>query len=113
MSKPSETDERFQHYADMFNSPETHESIERGYRPLHWEFMETGWHTTTARNVISDHAREAVNEAARRTFAADRSLGHGIPVDGAVRTEQRRIQDAMEAARTERERPRRRRGRSR
>jgi hypothetical protein len=58
----NQQDARFQRYADIFEEPETADSIERGWRVLHWEFTE-------ARNL-----RETVTNQARRAqqLAKDR-----------------------------------------
>lgn len=62
MSKPSETDKRYERYADIFDSPETAHSIEEGWRALHWSFMEN-WNP---RGVVRQHAEEAQQESLRR-----------------------------------------------
>ncbi len=50
-------DARFQEYADIFEEPETADSIERGWRVLHWEFTE-GWNpreTVTHQAIRAQH----------------------------------------------------------
>ena len=62
MSKPSDTDKRYDCYADIFKNPETDRSIELGNRVLHWQFMEE----YCGRGQIENHAREAQEESLRR-----------------------------------------------
>jgi len=49
---------RYRRYADIFESPECAESIERGWRVLHWEFTENSG-SLQARLTVTQHAREA------------------------------------------------------
>jgi hypothetical protein len=51
-------DARYQRYADLFENPETAESIERGWRVLHWEFTEN-FDSLRARLTVIQHAQEA------------------------------------------------------
>jgi hypothetical protein len=62
MSKPSDTDKRYDRYADIFDEPVTHEAVERGYRVLHYESMEGLFGQQRVRNV----ARYAEQESLRR-----------------------------------------------
>lgn len=68
MSAASETDKRYQRYADIFDNPETADSIERGWRVLHHEFMEA-W---APRERVVHMARDA-QEIARHRAARGRS----------------------------------------
>jgi hypothetical protein len=63
MSRPSETDKRYERYADIFDSPETAHSIEEGWRALHWSFVEA----YNPSGVVRQHAEEAQRESLRRT----------------------------------------------
>ena len=63
MSKPSETDKRYERYADIFDSPETAHSVEEGWRALHWSFVES-WNPS---GVVRQHAEAAQAESLRRT----------------------------------------------
>jgi hypothetical protein len=56
--KMSTKDARYQRYADLFENPETAESIELGARVLHWVFMEN-FDSLRARLVVTQHAQEA------------------------------------------------------
>lgn len=62
MSKPSETDKRYEQYANIFDAPETAHSIEEGWRALHWSFVER-WDT---RGHVRDLAQRAQEESLRR-----------------------------------------------
>lgn len=57
--------DRYDRYADTFDTPVTAESIEVGNRVLHWMFMEN-WSTSTGRGVIAQHARNAQRAARGR-----------------------------------------------
>lgn len=65
MSKPSCIDKIYQRYADTFNGPETAESIELGFRALHWMTMENH-HSSIGHLVVQRHANEAQIQALRR-----------------------------------------------
>ena len=62
MSRPSETDRRYDRYAEIFDNPVDADSIERGNRVLHHEFMEA-W---SPREVVANRARRAQEEARGR-----------------------------------------------
>lgn len=62
MSKPSETDKRYETYANIFDSPETAHSVEEGWRALHWSFVES----YNPSGVVRQHAEEAQAESLRR-----------------------------------------------
>lgn len=54
----SRLDERYERYADIFEDPETAESIELGRRVLHKMFMEN-FQASTARLEVASRARQA------------------------------------------------------
>jgi hypothetical protein len=66
MSKPSETDKRYDRYAEIFDNPVDHEVLERGNRVLHHEFMENFAQYVSVPRV-RDLADEAQQESLRRT----------------------------------------------
>lgn len=65
MSKPSETDKRYDRYAEIFDNPVDHEVIERGNRVLHNEFMEN-FARYVGQPRVRDLASEAQAESLRR-----------------------------------------------
>ena len=69
MSKPSETDKRYQRYADYFGDPETAGSVERGHRVMHWEACEA----RNPRETVAHHARTAQRVARIRESAPVRT----------------------------------------
>ena len=60
----SSTDARYQRYADIWECQETAESIECGWRALHWAFMENSGYSY-AFGVVTDHTRAAQRIAQR------------------------------------------------
>lgn len=71
MSKPSDTDKRYDRYADIFENPVDAEVLERGNRVLHSEFMEN-FQQSTGRLSVVHSAEEAVRQARRRDPEAAR-----------------------------------------
>jgi hypothetical protein len=51
---------RYDRYADIFDNPETVESIELGNRVLHWSFMENDAGRSVGRRVVIQHAKQAL-----------------------------------------------------
>ena len=71
MSKSSETDKRYDRYAEIFDNPINEHVIELGNRVLHWSFMEN-FAPYVAHGAIQQHAEDAVEQARRRDPEAAR-----------------------------------------
>jgi hypothetical protein len=71
VSKPSETDKRYDRYAAIFDNPVNEWVIEVGNRALHGLFMEN-FAPYVARGTIRQHAEEAVRQARERDPEAGR-----------------------------------------
>jgi hypothetical protein len=71
VSKPSETDRRYDRYAEIWDNPISEHVIELGNRVLHWSFMEN-FAPYVARGAIRRHAEDAVRQARERDPEAAR-----------------------------------------
>jgi hypothetical protein len=77
VSKPSETDKRYERYTDWIKSPqpgspESAEQVERGSRVLHWEGMENGPDPLRAWDAIRWNVADARNRRAAEQVPARR-----------------------------------------
>jgi hypothetical protein len=112
MSKPSETDQRYDRYAQIFENPVTVREVEEGNRAQHWSFFEN-FAQSTGRLTVTGHAQQAVDEGTARSLSQNRALGAQLPGEHAVRDLQRRMDARCDTEDYKHQRPRPRRRRSR